>query len=350
MPSLTEGTYTLFDNIKIFFTDSGAPPSSDDYTTVIVLHGSAFVGAGFEALQSLAPTNNIRMVAMNRRGYRGSTPYTDAEIEGFKKGTKGSLNRVGLVIISFLKTFIEREKIPRAASGGGVVVMGWSTGVTFTLSLFSDLDSLDSETRSLLEEYLKHLILYDPPYTSFGYQPPPVFMSQAYQPWTDTQANLEERFNTFFYWISSSFNHDYKAISTTSLDGYDLRKRTDECVVDSWSPEEVTKYYEPNGLYSELIIRSNPATALQVRENADKALFSRKLLPKLRITYLNAPRSPWLTVWPYLETKRLYEECLASNVDVRPVEFIVMDGVNHCVHQDQPELFMSFIMKSLSAA
>jgi acetyl esterase/lipase len=39
----TERTITLPDGIEIFYTDSGAP-NSDDYATLIILHGSAYNG------------------------------------------------------------------------------------------------------------------------------------------------------------------------------------------------------------------------------------------------------------------------------------------------------------------
>ncbi|KAG6871570.1 hypothetical protein C0995_002970, partial [Termitomyces sp. Mi166 len=79
-------TYTLTDGINIYFTDSGAPPSSTDYTTLIILHGSAFNGEGFEKMHTFAHGYNLRTVIWNRREYPGSTKYTDAEIDDLHNG------------------------------------------------------------------------------------------------------------------------------------------------------------------------------------------------------------------------------------------------------------------------
>ncbi|KAG6886754.1 hypothetical protein C0995_005196, partial [Termitomyces sp. Mi166 len=79
-------TYTLTDGINIYFTDSGSPPSSTDYTTLIILHGSAFNGEGFEKMHAFAHGFNLRTVIWNRREYPGSTKYTDVEIDDLHNG------------------------------------------------------------------------------------------------------------------------------------------------------------------------------------------------------------------------------------------------------------------------
>jgi hypothetical protein len=120
-------------------TDSSSPP------------------AGFEPIQSLAPEANLRIVALTRRGYIGSSPYTESELQGFQEGTREALEGLMAVLVAFMRTFVEKEKIPRR---GGISIMGWSIGNLTTMSLFSDPGVIDGETRSFLEAYLKDIILY----------------------------------------------------------------------------------------------------------------------------------------------------------------------------------------------
>ncbi|KAF9254804.1 hypothetical protein L218DRAFT_831845, partial [Marasmius fiardii PR-910] len=108
-------TYTLSNDIQIFFADSGPPPHSDDYTTLVVLHGSGFSGDGFEKIHSAAHALNLRTVVWNRRDYPGSTPYTDSELEDLKQGRKAFLDRIGRQVGEFLVRFVENENIPKAS-------------------------------------------------------------------------------------------------------------------------------------------------------------------------------------------------------------------------------------------
>ncbi|KAG5721252.1 hypothetical protein E4T56_gene2465, partial [Termitomyces sp. T112] len=58
----TSNTAQLPDGIDIFFTDSGPPPGSTDYTTIIVLHGIAFTGDNLKKLHNHAHAFNLRTV------------------------------------------------------------------------------------------------------------------------------------------------------------------------------------------------------------------------------------------------------------------------------------------------
>ncbi|KAK7016986.1 hypothetical protein VNI00_018784 [Paramarasmius palmivorus] len=346
-PSFAKATYTLFDDIKITFTDSGAPSHSNDgYVTLIILHGAGFVSAGFERLQTLAPANKIRIVTLNRRGYQGSTPYTEEEMNGFRAGTKESLGKMMLVLVGFLKTFVEKERIEKISNRdgerrGGIALMGWSIGVLTALSLF-DLDQdEDNETYLFLEEYLRDFIVYDPPYLSFGYPLQPAFTSPpAYLPWKDQNLVTPQSVaNKFLYWATSSYMHDHSTISPVSLDGYDFRDRTDECFVDSWNAEEIDKYFESgsNGLAADIAMFYTLSSHL--RECTEKALFrvhsnytsnSSVFLPNLKFSYLYAPHGPWITVWAFLETKRLCAEAIGADVARNRISFVEMKGANHC--------------------
>ncbi|KAK7041889.1 hypothetical protein VNI00_008864 [Paramarasmius palmivorus] len=347
---MLNGNFTLLNDIKISFTDSGAPPNADDYPTLIILHGGGFGAASFQPIQSLAPEANLRIVALTRRGYTGSTPYTDSEMQGFQEGTREALEGLAVVLVAFMKAFVEKEKIP---SSGGIAIMGWSIGNLTTMSLFSNPDGLDPDTKSFLEVHLKHIILYDPPYQALGLDLHPSFhTSRVYSPWTDTSMpTLDDKISKFFYWASSSFEHNPIAtLSTTSPDGYDFRQRANpgKCLVDSWSEEDKKKYWEASGVPSD-VITFGPEFAALLRQCTSKALFSdSRFLPNLRFTYLYTTRGPWMTVYAYLEVKRLYEEYLRGENASLDMEFVGIEDVGHCAHQESSQRFVEVLRKALA--
>ncbi|KAF8067693.1 hypothetical protein FPV67DRAFT_1416215 [Lyophyllum atratum] len=263
-------TYKLSGGIEIFFTDSGAPPGSANYTTLVVLHGSAFTGPCFEKMHEYAHVNDLRTVIWNRRDYPGSTKYTDAELEDLNEGRKVFLDRLAVQVADFLKQYIEKESIPKISAdhkSGGFAIMGWSMGTATAMALFSDPSLISSELYALLEPYVKDLVLYgtssihdqgsliigdcyeDPPYLSFGYELPADH--KTYNPWTDPDCKTpEELYKNFGFWVSSYYDHP--DVSGT-IHGLDYRKRTDHATVTSWTPEEFQRNYcESAAVRSEL--------------------------------------------------------------------------------------------------
>ncbi|EEB93610.1 hypothetical protein MPER_07705, partial [Moniliophthora perniciosa FA553] len=242
MPAFTPHTYTLSDSIEIFFTDSGAPPNSTDYTTLLVLHGSAFNGHGFEKLHDYAHELNLRVLIWNRRDYPGSTKYTDEELEELNQGKKIFIDRLGAQVADFLKQFIEKEKIPKATpdrKAGGIAVMGWSMGTATAMSLFSDPSIISSELYNHLKEYVKDLILDDSPHLCFGYEVPEG--EKTYDPWTDPNCKTpEELYQNFGFWVSSFYDHPNPL--SGKLSDMDIRTRTDEVTATKWTPEEFGRY------------------------------------------------------------------------------------------------------------
>ncbi|THU90351.1 hypothetical protein K435DRAFT_821187 [Dendrothele bispora CBS 962.96] len=234
-------TYNLSDDICIYFTDSGPPPGSTDYTTLIVLHGTAFHCDSLTHLHTYAHAQNIRTVILNRREYPGSTPYTDAEIDDLVHGRKVFLDRLGTLLGDFLKTFIENETIPEmdmVNRTGGIAIMGWSAGNMTGMSLFSDPDLLDDTIYKLLRKYVRGLVLYDPAHSVFGYPPPQI--STLYNPFIDPefQGDPKEKFRNFSYWVASYYDHDL----SQGPAGYDRRKRTENNSIANWSDEDFAKY------------------------------------------------------------------------------------------------------------
>ncbi|THV03997.1 hypothetical protein K435DRAFT_650132 [Dendrothele bispora CBS 962.96] len=235
-------TYTLPNGINIFFTDSGAPPNSDDYTTVVVLHGSAFNGSTFDKIHDYAHKYNIRVVVWNRRDYRGSTELTDAEIDDLNKGKKSFLDMLAAQMADFLKLLIEKEKIPRVQNNaGGIALMGWSMGAASTMPFFADPAVIKPEIYEILEPYVKNLILLDPPATAIGYQE--ISTQKIYDPWYDPEYKTPaEQFQNFCSWVSSYYEHP-------DLESYppvfnEHKGDMTNATITKWSKEEFDKFYD----------------------------------------------------------------------------------------------------------
>ncbi|KAL0062747.1 hypothetical protein AAF712_010369 [Marasmius tenuissimus] len=353
MATFTAHTYRLVGDIDIFFTDSGAPPNSTDYTTLLVLHGSAFNGRQYHFLFSMASKGftttlthlNLRTILWNRRDYPGSTRYTDAELEDLTEGRKVFMDKIGQQIADFIVQFIEKENIPQASpdfKAGGVAVMGWSMGTASVMTLFSDPTIISPEVYGVLEKYVRDLILDDPPYLSFGYEVPKDV--KTYDPWTDPDCKTpEELYQNFGFWVSSFYDHKNPHIG--NLVDLDMRKRGDEYTVTKWTEEEFNKYYTADAaVRSELKMYVEPMQTV-LRDMAQKVFYDEKLIksyfPKVKITLIVGTRTNWHCIWGPMENKRRYDAHIAqAGKTARPVELYPIEGGNHFAHWEAPKTLL----------
>jgi predicted alpha/beta-fold hydrolase len=131
----TERLIKLPDGIEIFYNDSGPVPGSEDYTTLVTLHGSGFNG-GFQPMINCAQSKNFRVINWNRRHYHGTTPYSEEELDDLRNGRKVFFDKHAAQLAWFLEYLVKVEQVPKPdteAKTGGIVVMGWSFGNTTTL-------------------------------------------------------------------------------------------------------------------------------------------------------------------------------------------------------------------------
>ncbi|KXN86988.1 hypothetical protein AN958_09331 [Leucoagaricus sp. SymC.cos] len=344
----TEHTAELTGDIQLLYTDSGAVPASDDYTTLIVIHGSAFNGDGFVRLHDHAHKNNLRVVIWNRRDYRGSTKYTDAELDDLKNGRKVFQDRTALLNAQFIEYYIKKENVPHLSADrktGGFIVMGWSFGVATELALLSDPTTIPKPLYNFIEPYVMSVVIYDPPYSALGY-PMPV-ADNIYDPWTDpdypTPAQL---YDNFQHWVSSYYNHDIKS---GSANGLDYSKRTGERTVSSWTPEQKDKYFDGVAAVRVELPAYAPPMQATLNKQTHGALFDEKNIashfPKVNVFYISGAHTCWYCIWGYMESERLYKEAVARGEKVRPTQFHLVQEGNHFLHYDLPDLLLSSVVK-----
>ncbi|KAF9072658.1 hypothetical protein BDP27DRAFT_1217333 [Rhodocollybia butyracea] len=241
---MIESTYTLPDGSQFFFIDSGPPKDATNYTTVMILHGSAFNGFSFEKVHKYFLKNNIRSVAWNRRDYRGSSELTDADLEDLRLGRKDFLDGRAVQMAQFLVLFIEKEHIIKVnfeENTGGIALMGWSMGVASVMPFFSDPSLFGEETYNFLEPYIKNLILLDPPASSLGY--PEICNQEIYDPWYDPEYQTpEEKFQGFCSWVSTYYDHPNLSINSPTFD--ELKHSSQDATILKWTAEEFSLFYD----------------------------------------------------------------------------------------------------------
>ncbi|KAJ7612567.1 hypothetical protein FB45DRAFT_993145 [Roridomyces roridus] len=238
----TEHVLKLPDGIHIAYTDSGAPNSSD-YTTVVLVHGMVFNRYAFTPLHPLAHQHNVRLLCCQRRGYPGSTAFTDEEMEDMREGRQVFQDRLALQLAWFLRHFIENEHTPRVnedRSMGGFVLGGWSLGNVTTMSLLADPTVVKGELYDAIEPYLRTLVMYDPPSVALGY-PAPLPDDQMYSPSSDPHIAPEDVYKELLVWLSAFYDHPGVASGKGSGVNCGKPGRTSIPTVECYTEEERSK-------------------------------------------------------------------------------------------------------------
>ncbi|KIM42184.1 hypothetical protein M413DRAFT_444643 [Hebeloma cylindrosporum] len=332
---------------QLFFTDSGPIKSSEDYTTLVIFHGSAFTGNTFHKLLPLGAAHNIRLVILNRRDYAGSTKYSDENLKDLQAGDKSFMERLALEVKHFLLWFIDTHNIPKITAdrkSGGFVLMGWSMGNVTALSILGYQDVVGNEAYQRLEPYLRQLILYDPSGIGFGYERPPV----AYNSFADVTP--EAAIENFKYGVSGYYEHP--DLASRSIDGLNVDKRGSRPSVDNMTAEEMAVNFDPIAAARTefpMFIQMQPVLNMLTQTCLFDEKVTSEVLPKLEIAYLCCAKSPWYCLWGMIETERQYKKHLKLEHKVRPIQFLEIASGNHFVHWDDPEGFFACTVKAINS-
>jgi hypothetical protein len=125
--------------------------------------------ATFRPLFPHAKSHNIRLVSVNDREYSGSSAFSEGEMNDILSNDPQRqakwLREQGIHFATFIARFIETHNIPppKHVDGkdvGGVCFLAWSLGVTTLFSLLANLSLLDSHTTSILERYVRTMVIH----------------------------------------------------------------------------------------------------------------------------------------------------------------------------------------------
>ncbi|KAK7050634.1 Aminodeoxychorismate synthase [Favolaschia claudopus] len=343
---MTDNICTLPDGINIFYTDSGAPQTSD-YTTLVIFHGTGFNAFNFDPLHAHAHANNLRIIACNRREYHGSTPLTDDEVAQLNSGSSAFLTKKALLVAQFLEYLIKQQSTPRLTDNrqnGGFVVMGWSFGAAYPIALLAQLTAIPAELYQTIEPYLRAVVINEPPIEALGLPPPP--LPTLYNAFTDPEyPAFSAKFENFQNWISSYSKHpDLTSDDPAGL--YVGKPSPDRCTTrksstfSRWSAEEKARYCEAKApMRADLPVT---APAMQTHLNAQfKAAFffkfsssssSSELVSssshflRTPVLYVCGTETAYPMLWAYKTASSMHAAARERGDAVRPTTFQLIAG------------------------
>ena len=134
------------------------------------------MAANFKKLLPYAKQNNARTIVVNRRDYPGSAPYTAdeqallARLASMPSGSEEAANEMkefsrarARELYDYLVALVKREDIPSArgkgkAATGGIVLAGWSFGVTMMTAFLANVAYFSSDVQ--LSKYVRRVVFY----------------------------------------------------------------------------------------------------------------------------------------------------------------------------------------------
>ena len=121
----------------------------------------------YDKVMSLGTRSGLRFVAINRRGYPGSTPFSNLEMSILETGSHEQraafIHAQGAEIMTFIYRYVQQHGIPSLSddgSSGGFAIMGWSAGVSTALAAIAVVDTLPKEVSSVFKANLRALIMH----------------------------------------------------------------------------------------------------------------------------------------------------------------------------------------------
>jgi len=350
---------------QLYYEDTGSPPGSTDYTTLVLIHGALVHGASFKSLFPYSSQHNIRLVTLNMRDYPGSTPYTDAELTAMRgpdrDGQRTQLHRRGFEIAAFVVWFIRNENIPPFTldgndASGGISVLGWSWGNTMSLSFIARAGELPKGDQEFLEAYMRALVIYEPaPHSSISAVS---YFDETHNPLRDQTLTPEQQSVAFPLWVSGYYTHSrvlLDSFASLTREEVDLglamdriekplshqiptlqRLTAEEIAATSanhlWARSQVL--YQPDFIDMELF-----------RENTRTALQDRSVWPRLRVCLVWGDMSVdeiILTSWDIARhAKTAWPE------GGRSLHVVRLEGGNHLPHIDLPEQTMRVLAENI---
>ncbi|PAV19509.1 alpha beta-hydrolase [Pyrrhoderma noxium] len=346
-----ELSYATVDSfgIKLSYYDSGALETP--YTTLVCLHGLGYHASTFSRLLPPSKEKNYRIIALNRRGYAGSTPFSDEELAPLKEKDETLheeyLYKRGLEIAQFLSFLVKTERLYPKKTGqdiGGIILTGWSLGNSTAFAFLAYLDKYPKEVIQTIEPYLKSFFSYGTPLAVFGFPRP----EEAYNPFRDQNLPASEQHTIFKKYVTTYYSHPLydssgKEISERSLLSLE-QSPSDTAKLSSianLSEEELSSYLDQEAFpkFEALSLSISPETLQKITRRA----LSAETLPKLEIYILYGQADLWEVQWTTWEFQKLVEKWKQDGKSIREVVYSPAVGAAHFMHWDEPSSFLDHI-------
>ncbi|KAJ4478977.1 hypothetical protein J3R30DRAFT_3472677 [Lentinula aciculospora] len=348
-------------NTVLSFIDSGPP--AELYETIILVHGNSFSNAIFQRLVSRSKEYNIRIVALNRRGYAGSTPYNLYERSIFSDEQAHTdeekhqfLERRGVEILRFIDEFIQQFLPPPIISdsegkqSGGVALLGWSLGIAFTVPAIANVDSvlISNETRKRLSTHLRAHILLEPAVITIGLNLPDDFWTPTRDPLIPASAGT----SLFIHLITCYYEYDKETTSACDQAGVlstvapsPSRVPTLFTFTHEERKEIVTPL--PQDMHFSHVLQE-PLRKWYLKSCFDEKLRSSLALKNMTVWHVLGDSS-YPFIWPAYWLVQEDDRKACEGESGKFVKFKVMEGCNHFMHWDEPDKTMAAFKEILNS-
>jgi len=356
------------DGVVLYYEDTGAPGASTAYVTLVLVHGTAINSGIFRPMIPYAAKNDFRLVLVNLRDYKGSTPYTDEERAAIRSSDPSeqasSLQARGLELARFMSWFIEQEQIPPISAPnedgivtGGISLIGWSAGNCQTLPVLAHADKFPESVRNVLGGYLRSVVMYDASMYSIGGTPP----KELYNPFRAQSLTIGERVAAFPLWVSTYYPQisDLATDMPTLVATLQVRQQSTAATGDKFQPtvQTLSAKYTEDVVEIGLMDRSQLAIM-----GIQRSVYAENL--RRALCYVEEGEKGPEVVWPNVKLQVVwcdmshgdavataqmirddYEEMKQKGGYVRAMQMFKLEQANHFPHWDDPDRFVQALLK-----
>ncbi|OSC98842.1 hypothetical protein PYCCODRAFT_1438830 [Trametes coccinea BRFM310] len=338
------------------FQDSGIPRNSDHYTTLVLTHGYAWHSGIFTKMIPFAEKYNTRIVLLNRRDYPGARPYTDQELafvqpanaetdEDAREGPWLFMRDRAAELYEWLAIAVKEGTIlpvDHHTNIGGVIVAGWSFGAVWMTAFLAHGELASNVHGVNLGNFVRRVVLFDPPYHSLGYPSP----AKPWNPLIDPSFSPEEVVVKFAEWVSGYYKHgdtpddlEYRVPlrePSPTLLRLTSEERAGALCDDPGSPGGSDDLLLKSGLSVGLFDRLR-RTAFYLPGDSPRFRDSTETWKDLQVRYIWCDQSVWDMPWGTWALRAELVQEQQKGTPMRRIEIVRLHQANHFVHWDQPE-------------
>jgi len=272
------------------------------------------------------------VICLSRREYEGSSPFSDEELRVINRGSDDErakfLQEQGVLLALFVDGIIQTLSLPKA---GGVTVIGWSMGNTFTLALRGCIGDLPVDTRERLKSYARSFVLWDPPQHILGFA--------MNDPWPQI---TPDAFSAIF---EKGVSTHYKHVDLDSKDPSLLDRVGDPSIkptCDTMTPDELSSLLDYAPCFKCEIPFLLPEYSSVLSDQVTKALMDSQVREDwggIPVWHLTGDRNPWgIIISPWLLEDKIGSKKLNT------MNFKWIKDANHFLMWEEPDRFLT-VMK-----
>lgn len=307
----------------------------------------------FSRLFPLAANYNLRIIAVNRRDYVGSSPFSQTELDDLHcddvDRLKAFMRMRGLEIASFLVWAIRELELPLKDALGrpSLSLIGWSLGNITTIACLCYAASYPPDVIETLEKYLGDFYIYgelqngmshirnlrrfsDFAYNGMGYESPP----GAYHPLTSAKVQSKDTPAVFNDFLWTYYQHP--SLHERKLSSLHMKVPEGvEHTLSRFSPEDFTACTDrtPANRSENQFYPNHKAIIPVLRNQFTGAMLldGNSALSGVAVHFLACTATIWTVLWGSWAAEDETDKWKHEGKTMRSVSFELAHGENHFV-------------------